>query len=159
MKRVALALLVGLAGAGLLTACRTMGVNGLAYKGKKDVDVYLAMKNGICQVKEPVDDLGGPKGRKISWTVKNLDCPSPQYVTFGEYKEHLKAGGYGPVDHGVVDPDLAASKQIPKDKTDTVMAKIAKEAKATDILFKYKICVSPFGGPATCLDPDIDVWP
>jgi hypothetical protein len=159
MKRVALALVVGLAGAGLLTACRTMGRNGVTRKGKKDVDVNLAMKDGICQVKEPVDDLGGPKGQKISWTVKNLDCPSPQYVTFGEYKERLAGGGYGSIDHGVVDPDPAASKQIVVGKTDTVMAKVAKHVQGTDVLFKYKICVSPFGGPATCLDPDIDVWP
>jgi hypothetical protein len=157
---VVLALAVGIAGPGLFTACRTMSVAGGTKKGKKDIDVNLAMKDGVCQVREPVDDLGGPKGRKISWTVKNIDCPTAQYVTFGDYKPYKTGGGFGAVDHDVIDPDLAASGPVPVNTTGPpVKGKIAKEAKGTDLLFKYQICVAAFGSPAKCLDPDVDIWP
>ena len=159
MKRiaVALALVVGLAGVGLLTACRTMGVNGLTRTGKKDIDVYLVAKDGICQVTEPVEGLGGSKGAKISWTVHNA-CPDAEYVTLGEYKEYLTGGGFGTVDPNVINPDPAASGSIPTNGSERVRGKITKEGR-DNLRFKYTICVAKFGEAAKCLDPDVDVWP
>jgi hypothetical protein len=163
MKRIAIAvvLVVGVVAVGLFTGCRKAGPS-FTKKGKPDVDVELTMQNGLCQVKRPVDDLGGEKDKQISWTVTNVDCDIPQYVTFSEYREHLAGGGYGPIDTGVVDPNLASSKQIERGKNDNVKAKIAKEIKNPnpDKLFKYKICTGPSPNPTvTCLDPDVDVWP
>ena len=159
MKRIAVALVVGIASAGLLAGCRSqehLNTN----KGRFDIEIHVAMQNGLCQVKQPVDVLGGKKNQPISWLVKNDDCDIPQYVTFSEYREYLANGGYGPVDTTIVDPNLAASKQIERTRDDKVLARIAKGVKNTDVLYKYKICTGPFPNPTqTCLDPDVDVWP
>jgi hypothetical protein len=158
----ALALLVGLAGAGLLTACRTMGVNGAGNKntGKHDIDVYLYVKDAICQVKEPVEDMGGRNGAKVSWMIHNA-CPDIEYVTFGNYHERLSDGTISPnPDPKVVDPDPALSGPVAKlTGTEKVKGKITKEVKDSDLRFKYSICVAKFGEKAKCLDPDVDIWP
>jgi hypothetical protein len=162
MKRVSvtLALVVGLVGMVLFSGCRFLGLSS-KYPGKYDVDVYVEMNAGLCQVRGPVETLGGKKNQQITWLVHNVDCNIPQYVTFDDYKPYLVGGGYGPVDHTVVVPDLATSGPIARTRDEKVKAAIDKEAKNDkDIMFKYRICTGPFPNPTmTCLDPDVDVWP
>lgn len=161
MKRIAIAVVVvGVVVLGLFTARRFVGFG--KGDGKAETDVQLAMQSGVCQVKEPVDRLGGYYRNKIKWNVTNVDCNTPQYVAFLEYRERL-GSTLGPIDNGIVDPDPAYSKQLARGVNEKVDGKIVKfhvSMSGDDRVFKYKICVGPDPKPTTnCLDPDVDVWP
>src|SRR5439155_12806659 len=104
--------------------------------------------------------LGSFGKTKIRWNVTNVDCDTPQFVTFLEYREYSGATLEQP-EH-IVEPDPASSGQLARGASDKVEAKIEKFNwnPFADKVYKYKICVGPSPNPSTnCLDPDVDVWP
>ena len=159
MKRFSIALLlIVVVAVGLFAGRRLLGF--ASGNGKPETSVQLTIQDGVCRVKEPVDDLGGGWKNKVRWNVTNVDCDTPQYVAFLEYRERTDSG-LGAIEH-VVDPDPAYSRRLERGSSDGVDAKIDKFNwnPFRDKKYKYKICVGPSANPSTnCLDPDVDVWP
>jgi hypothetical protein len=178
MKRVAvaLALVLGIVGAGLLTGCggppnslvlsSVRGNKG----GPRTFVTVVKEDDGTCQASDGVGVLGGKKNNKITWYVSNY-CDVTQYLVFTHYQERLDATTLGPVETNVVDPDPKNYDRLDPGQEDRkVDAKIIKDNSSTkDKSYKYWICVSPSPIPnplpdplpasIKCLDPDVDVWP
>ena len=169
MRRIsfALALVVGIAAAGVLAGCGG-GANLVvtsSFKGNKGgprtIVTLVKQPDGSCQATDGVGVLGGQKNSKVTWYVSNY-CDTTQYLTFTHYQERIDATTFGPVETNVIDPDPKYYDKLdPGDEDKKVEAKIIKDnTSGKNKTYKYWICVGSAAKPMTnCLDPDVDVWP
>jgi hypothetical protein len=154
MKRIVGTVVAVAVAASLVAGSRYLGL--WKGTGSENVDVNLSMQGLVCRAQDP-QPLGGVWQKKITWTVVN-NCTSPQYVSFGNYREHLGAQ-LGPPEK-VVEPNPAFSAQINPNGTEVLKGKIAKWNWFSEGSYKYDICVGSSPQPASnCTDPDVDVWP
>lgn len=126
--------------------------------GKREVDVVLSTADGVCKAVEPVDKLGGSWVRsKLTWHVTN-NCTSAQIVGMQDFKKRPELGS---TENDLVKPYPPMSQSIsatPPNNTGDVETHL-KKFKFWDT-YKYSICTDPAAqNPATCIDPDVDVWP
>ena len=168
---VAIALVVGLVGVGLLMACRhSVNVKGFVRGNKGGPHTYVTLEtqpDGSCKATSGVGTLGGKWKAKLTWHLTN-NCTTAQYVRVMHYQEYRSADEPDPtklraVDDNIVDPTPADSNRLdPGDDDKKLEAHIKKDntGSGKDILYKYWICVGSTPGPTTnCLDPDVDIWP
>ena len=166
---VVVALVVGLVGVALLTACRhsvNFYASAKGNKGGPQTYVNLDDSSGTCVATPGVGTLGGKWKAKLTWNVKN-NCATAQYIRIWHYQEYENSDAPDPtklkdIDTNIIDPTPKDSKKFDPGEGDTIDAHIKKDntGGGKDKLYKYWICVGTSTGPTTnCLDPDVDIWP
>jgi hypothetical protein len=159
MRRTVVVTVVAVGVVALLVAgTRYMGL--WRETGSDTVTVTLSQQasGSPCLAADPAP-LGGVWKKKLTWNVVN-NCTSSQYVSFGNYREHLAGTNLGSPEK-IVDPDPAFGGPInPNGGTAPVAGRIDKWNWFSEGNYKYTICVGTSARPTTnCTDPDVDVWP